>query len=188
MVTVERADLFHARGEAALDLVLQAGPRAPAVQRLLAGSDAEDAVHHRRRAPSQLGRDVGPPVGVPVLRHPPHDVDARVFLVQGQLEVRVVLVVAEEDVEARLVALDEVVLEGERLHLGVGDHEVEVRDLRDHVAALGVDGTAGLEIRSHAVAEHTGLADVEDMALAVLEHVHAGADRQRLELLVQTHL
>ena len=98
-----------------------------------------------------------------------------------------VLVVPEEDVEARLVALDEVVLEGERLHLGVGDHEVEVRDLRHHVAALGVDGAAGLEIRPHAVAEHTGLADVEDVALGVLEHVHAGTDRQCLELLVQAH-
>ena len=81
-----------------------------------------------------------------------------------------VLVVPQQDVVARLVALDEVVLEGERLHLGVGDHEVEVRDLRDtHVAALRVDGAAGLEIRPHAVAEHTGLADVEDLALGVLE-------------------
>ena len=53
-----------------------------------------------------------------------------------------VLVVAQQHVVARLVALDEVVLEGQGLHLVVGDHQVEVGDLRDHA---GLKGSVGRE-------------------------------------------
>ena len=187
-VAVEGADLGHAGGEAALDLVLQARPRAPPVERLLAGADAEDAVDHGGGLAPEPGRDVRSAVRVCVLGHPPHHVQPGVLLGQGELQVGMVLVVAEEDVEAGLVALDEVVLEGQRLHLRVREHEVEVGDLGDHVAALGVDGPRGLEVRAHAVAQHAGLAHVEDVALRVLEHVHAGTHGQRLELLRQAHL
>ncbi len=166
---------------------LEAGPRPAAVERLLARADAEDAVDHRRRAPAQPGGNVGPAVGVAVLGHPPHHVDPRVLLGQGQLQVGVVLVVAEEDVEARLVALDEVVLEGQGLDLGIGEDEVQVRDLRDHVAALRVHRPAGLEVGAHAVAQHARLAHVEDVPLRVLEEVHPGAHGQCLELLGERH-
>ena len=51
-VPLRLAHLDHARRQAAADLVLQARPRAPPVQRLLAGADAEDLVDEAGRAPS----------------------------------------------------------------------------------------------------------------------------------------
>ena len=92
------------------------------------------------RLAAQAGGDVGPAVGVAVLGGPPHDVEAGVLLVEGELEVGMVLVVPQPHVERRLVALDEVVLEGERLHLAVGDHEVEIGDLLHHAGSCAARG------------------------------------------------
>ena len=98
-----------------------------------------------------------------------------------------VLVVAQPDVVGRPVALDQVVLEGERLHLAVGDHEVEVGDLLDHSGLVELGRPRGLEVGADAVAQHAGLADVDDLALGVLEQVDAGPGRQLLELLGERH-
>jgi len=186
-VALGRADLGHAGRDAALDLVLQAGPRPPAVQHLAAGAHAEHLVHDRRRTPAQAGRNVRAPVGVPVVADAAHDVQPRVLLGQRQLQVRMVLVVAEEHVEARPVALDEVVLEGEGLHLAVRHHEVEVADLLDHRSLARIDGTPGLEIRSDAIAQAARLADVHDLPVAVLEQIDPGPRRYGLELFLEGH-
>ena len=157
----------------------------PAVEGLLAGADAEDLVDERRGLAAQAGGDVGPAVGVAVLRRAPHDVEPRVLLGQGELQVGMVLVVAEQDVVARLVPLDEVVLEGEGLHLGVGDDQVEVGDLGDHGPLVRVPGARGLEVGADAVPQHAGLAHVEDPPLRVLEEVDAGPRGEAVELLAR---
>ena len=186
-VALERADLLDAGGDAALDLVLEAGPGAAAVQRLLAGADAEQLPDEPGRLPSQAGRDVGPAIGVPVLRGPAHDVEARVVLLEGQPEVGMILVVAEADVVQRLVALDEVVLESQRLHLGVGDHELEIGDVLDHPGLVELRRAGSLEVRPHPVAQHPGLADVDDRAVYALEQVDPGPVWKLLELVGQGH-
>ncbi len=174
-VALQGADLGHAGRQAPLDLVLQARPRPVAVQDLLAGAHAEDLVHHARGLASQAGRDVGPAVGVLVLSRPAHHVEPGVLLAQGQLQVGMVLVVAEEDVVAGLVPLDEVVLEGQRLHLAVRHHQLEVRDLVAQRVQPRVHGPGGLEVLAHPVAQRARLAHVEDLARRVAEHVHPGA-------------
>jgi len=170
-----------------VDLELQAGAGAAAVERLLARPDAEDLVDDRGRAPAHAGRDVGAAVRVVVLRHPPHDVQARVLLRQRQLQVGVVLVVPQTDVVTGLVPLDEVVLEGQGLHLGVGQDQVEVGDLAHEVAQERVRGPGGLEVLADAVPQQAGLAHVEDPPLLVLEQVHAGPRGHGLELFLQAH-
>jgi hypothetical protein len=98
--SVGRADLGHARGEAA------AG--SGTAGRAAAGGRSSVSLHERmpksraratRLAPHARG-DVGPAVGVAVLAGPPHDVQARVLLGERQLQVRVVLVVAQQHVVA----------------------------------------------------------------------------------------
>jgi hypothetical protein len=140
------AHLDHTRGQAAADLVLQARPRAPAVQRLLAGADAEDLVDEPRRPPSHRRRDVRTAVRGLVPTDPADDVQARVLLAHRQLQVGMVLVVPQQHVEPRAVTLDEVVLEGQGLDLGVRHHEIDVGHHRDEVPARRVHGPAGLEI------------------------------------------
>ena len=156
-------------------------------ERLLARADAEELAHEARGLAAQAGGDVGAAVGVAVFRGPAHHVEARVLLGQGQLQVGMVLVVAQPDVVERLVALDEVVLEGQGLHLAVGDHEVEVGDVRDHPALWNSVGPRGLEVRAHAVAQHPRLAHVDDLARRVLEQVDAGPQGQGVELLGEAH-
>src|SRR6185312_48497 len=77
-----------------------------------------------------------------------------------QADVRIALVVAIEDVVARLQRLDQVVLEEQRLALGTHRGRLDASDLADHrrdprfVAAL-------LEIARDALAQVARLADVE---------------------------
>jgi len=184
-VAVERADPGHAGRDAPLDLVLEARARPSSVQGLLAGADAEQLPDEAGGLPAQAGRDVRAAVHVAVLRGPAHHVEPRVLLGERQLEIGVVLVVAQADVVHGLVALDQVVLERQGLHLGVGHDEVEVGDLLDHPALVELGRTGGLEVGPHAVADHPGLADVDHPSARVPEQVDAGAQRELAELLRQ---
>ena len=62
------------------------------------------------------------------------EVDPREVLVERDRDVRVGLVVAQADVEARLVLLDEVLLGEQRLGLGVDDERLDVVDHRHEIA------------------------------------------------------
>ena len=138
-------------------------------------------------AAPEARRDVGPAVGVAVLGGAAHHVQPRVLLRERELQVRVVLVVAQPHVVGRLVALDQVVLERERLHLAVGDDELEVRDLPDQARLVLLGRARRLEVGAHPVAQHAGLADVQHLARGVLEQVDARPARQLRELVVERH-
>ena len=78
----------------------------------------------------------------------------------GDLQVRVALVVAEQDVEARVQRLDQVVLEQQRLGLGAHHRRLQARDARHHVA----DARAAVvlvEVARDALLQVARLADVE---------------------------
>jgi hypothetical protein len=96
-----------------------------------------------------------------------------------------VLVVAEQDVVAGPVPFDEIVLEGQGLHLAVGHHQVEVGDLGDQQLQARIARPAGLEVGADAVAQSASLAHVKRLARGVLEEVHAGPDGQALDLLAK---
>ena len=95
-----------------------------------------------------------------------------------QVDVREALVVAQHHVEARLVSLDEVVLEQQRLGVGVGDGDFDGADLRHQRLHLGVD-VAGGEVGADPVPEIARLADVQQLLPRAEHAVHAGAARQR---------
>ena len=97
--------------------------------------------------------------------------------VERDRDVRERLVVAQPDVERRPVALDEVLLEVERLGLVARDDDLDVRDaareLPDRHAAV-----AALEVAAHARAQRLRLADVQRVALLVAEDVDARLARK----------
>ena len=98
----------------------------------------------------------------------------RPLLVERDREVRVRLVVLEPDVEARLVPLDEVELEEERLDLVLGDDPLDVVGRLHHlVGALG-QRRGRREVVRQPAAQALGLPDVDDPALGVEELVRAG--------------
>ncbi len=151
---------------AALDLVQQAGARAVGEDGVLAGAQLEgllqqmDALAHRPgvREGAEVARALGEGAAV---------VGQARELVGGELDVGVGLVVAEEDVVARREALDEVVLEDQRLGLGACGGDVHAQHLRHHHR----DARAG-----DGLLEVAGDATLEVLRLADVEHLVVGAD------------
>ena len=72
------------------------------------------------------------------------NVDAGVPLI-GELDIRVGFVVAQQDVEARLVLLDEIVFEGECLFFVVDQDVVDSRASRDEPPVLASASRSSLK-------------------------------------------
>ena len=179
-------DGLDARALAALDVVEEAGP----LEGALALPDVDGAGPEREEPPDQVhrlvdgaGRRVRPEVAAAVVDELAGPLDTREVVGQRDLDVRVALVVLEADVEARLEALDEVDLEEQRLADRVGHRVLDVRDPVDDGPDPVALGRAALllPVAADAVAQALGLADVEDVAAAVLHEVDAGAVGQVLE-------
>ena len=152
----------------------------PAGLRALARPEAEDAVEHVERLAHLLRVRVRPEVDDPAPVPLAREHDARVVVLDGDRDVRERLVVPQPDVERRPVALDERLLEMERLRLAAGDDHLEVGDpageVGDAAAAL-----SGLEVGAYAGPQRLGLADVEHLALGVTEEVDARLGGQGLQ-------
>ena len=167
-----RADAVDARRDAALDVVLEARPRALAGDHLVARSDAEQAMRERHRAPRQPRRQERPGVDVLVALDAPRDQHPREPLSRRQLQVGIVLVVAKPDVVLRVPRLDDVVLERQRLDDRVGDDVLEAVDLLEQRVGLDVQPPRA-EIAAHPIAQRAGLADVDRLTRMVEIQVHA---------------
>ena len=104
---------------------------------LLALAVGEEAVEQVERLVGRAGGGVRAEVAAAVVDDAAGRDDARPFLV-GDLEVRVRLAVLEHDVVLGQVALDQLVLEDQGLGGGVGADDLEVGDVADQLAGLGV--------------------------------------------------
>ena len=164
VVLLLRADRGDARRDAALDVVLEARPLAVAGDDLVARPDAEQPVRQRHRPARERRRHERAGVEAAVALDAARDQHARKRLVRRQLQVRIVLVVAQQDVVLRRALLDEVVLERERLDDRVGDDHLEAGDLVEQRVGLRMQ-SARAEIAAHAVAQRPRLADVDRVAL-----------------------
>jgi hypothetical protein len=103
----------------------------------------------------------------------PREHDARVLVFERDGDVRVRLVVAQPDVERRPVALDEVLLEVERLALGLGDDHLHVLDAGDEIRD-SEPGVAPAEVGADPRPQRLRLPDVEHAAAGAPKEVHAG--------------
>ncbi len=116
-----------------------------------------------------------------VALHAPGDEHAREGLSGRQLQIGIVLVVAQQDVVARGALLDQVVLERQRFHDRVGDDDFEaVRLVEQRVDARA--GAVGAEVAADAVAQHSRLADIERLVGVVEVDVDAGLLRKAGDL------
>src|SRR5262249_16831733 len=100
---------------------------------------------------------------------------------------RVVLVVAQDDVVAGAMLLDQVRLEDERLELVARHDVVEVSDLRDQGVRLRITDAGLLEVGARAAPERRRLADVDDLALGGLGEVGGGPIGHPVELFLERH-
>ena len=183
---VLRRDLVHARGRAAVDLVQDAGPLAVGEDVIGAGAELEPAVHDaegladgaRARVRAEVARAV-----LLALARPPH-LQPRIGVALVEPQDDEVLVVAQPDVEARLVLLDELVLEEDGLLLRARDDDVDVSQEvveEGHERPLVAPGR--VEIAPYPRPQAGRLADVDHLALPILHEVAARLRRQVGELL-----
>ena len=77
------------------------------------------------------------------------------------------------DLEARLLLLDEVTFEGERLFVVGDDDAIDIDGFANERAGLGVFPPTFVEVRGDARAQVLGFADVDDLSLGVLVEVDA---------------
>jgi hypothetical protein len=117
-----RADRSHARRQAPFDVVLEARAIALAVDDLVARSDAKQPMRQRHRPARHRRRHERPGVDVAVARDL-RATSSRARSFVSELRIRIGLVVAQQDVEARIALLDQAVLERERLDHRIGDDD-----------------------------------------------------------------
>ncbi len=148
---------------AAADLIQQAGAAAIGEHRVGAGAQQEHALHRRHRLVHRPGG--GERAEIAALARPRAAMlrDLRERVVLGQHQPRVALVVAQDDVEARLQALDQVGLEQQRLGLGMGGDDLHRRRLGDH-PPQPLRQARGLGVGRDPLLQRPRLADVERLA------------------------
>ena len=184
----ELARLLEARGVLFARDAPEAGGRARAYDvgkavavAFLVGADRVALAHAPalfdevlRGADDRRGRERAEVAGAVV----PHDAaagEARPFVRRVGAEREVALVVAHEDVEARLVLLYQRGFRQERLRLVLHGHDLEVVDGVDHRADFRRMAGARAEVRADAAPEVLRLAYVYDYAPAVSHEIAAGA-------------
>ena len=101
----------------------------------------------------------------------------RGYFSAGQLDVRIRLVVAQQDVEARLVLLDQVVFERQRLFFVIDQDVVDIARLADQRPVLTSASCRRRSSCGPAMPQDFGLADVDDPAVRVLVQIHSGRER-----------
>jgi hypothetical protein len=172
-------DRLDAGTLAALDVIEQAGP----LQGALALADVDRAGPEREQPPDEVhglvharGGGIRAEVAAAVVGQLARPLHAREVVGQGDLDVRVALVVLEPDVEARPVALDEVRLEQQRLRDRVGERVLDVDNLVDDGAdplRVGTRRRPLLPVAPDAIAQALRLADVQHLVPGVLHQVDA---------------
>ena len=174
----DRSVLFRravrgARCDAALDVIVQAGPRVGSGDGLRAGAPGEQLLHQGQRRPHRPGAGVGPKVARAVALDAPRDVHPWPGLVHVDLEIGIVFIVLETHVVKGLVPLDQRRLQVQRLLLRAGGDVLEVGDAPDEVPRLALQGARRAEVRAHPRPQARRLADVEDLPARVAEDVDA---------------
>ena len=170
-------DAADAGRRAALDLVLQAGPGAGREHAVGAGAQREGALQGIERAVDRGGRGEGAEILVLRVAHAAMLGELRPFGVAADDDVGERLVVAQQHVEARLEALDQVVLEQQGLGLAAGDRELHGLGARDHAQQAVVEPRR-LGVGGDAAPERARLADIEDLAVGRDHAVDARLARQ----------
>lgn len=138
---------------------------------VLAGAQPEDLLQDLHALPHRMGAGIRPEIAVAAVGGAAIEGQPREH-VSGQDQIRIGLVVAEEDVVARRLGLDEVVLQQQGLGLGARHRDRDVAHARDH------EGDARREVRLLEIARHpllqvARLAHVEQLPVLAQHAIHA---------------
>ncbi len=125
---------------------------------------------------------IGPKMIGPVVRKLADHLQPWPVGLRVETQRQVVLVVAQVDVETRLVALDERVLQQQGLlFVGRDDRGDVSNDPFQEGHEQAAVARRGLEVLAHARAQIARLADVDRLAAPILHEIHAGFGRQAVQ-------
>ena len=167
------ADELHAGRGAALDLVLQAGPRAVAEEAVPAVAHAEHLLHQRQGFADAAGTRIGPEIAAARPALAAMKGDARVLVRGGDLDIGVGLIVAQQNIVRRAQGLDQRLLEQQRLRLAGGDGGLHAGDTAHQRAGLGA-GDVFLKIGIQPGTQIPGFTHIEYPAIVAQHPVDTG--------------
>ena len=177
---------LYARPQAAVNVKLQAGLGVKSGEVHLARWHQEVPVDEVHQAVRQVGREVRTEIGRAVLPQPSRHVNPGILFV-SQLDVRVRFVVAQQDVEARLVLLNQVVFESERFLLVINQNVVDIARFADQRSGLDIGQLVLGKVAAHPVSQALRLADVDHPAAGVLVQIHSGREGELAYLVTEFH-
>ena len=152
----------------------------------LAGPQPVESIDQSQQIVRVHGRAVRPEIPGTVLDEPTGNRHPGELLVP-QAYPRIGLPVLEQDIVARLILLDKIVLQQECIRLRAYYSMVYVGYLRDHHTGLAVQ-PVGPEILRHPVLQVLGLAHVYHRPRSVQKTVDSGTVRQHFQFVQYVHL
>ena len=136
--------------------------------------DFEIAGAQRVVLPEELQKVVGvrdrairPEIGAVPPVYTPGQIDLRKLVVRDD-DPRVGLGILQQDVVVRLVLLDEVVLQQQRVGLRIDDRELRVGDLRDQQPGLHIQPLRRHEVLRHPLVQVFGLAHINHLPRGIV--------------------
>ena len=134
----------------------------------LAARQQKAPVDQLRNSIRQIARKVRPVIRSAILAQPARHKNLGIAVSQRQLHIRIGLVVAQQDVKARLPLFDQIVLERQCLVLVVDEDVVHIDGLAHQRSRLGVRLRSLQQIRAHPRPQILRLADVDHLIVGVL--------------------
>src|SRR5215469_3442303 len=167
---------LHARPQASLDVKLQTWTRMRTTEINGARRDQKMTVDEIDEPVSQTGGKIRSKIQAAIALQPAGDVDPRVAFAHRELNVGVSFVIAQQDVEARLLLLDQIILKRQSFLVVIDYDVIDIDRLAQQAASLGIAKIA-CKIRTHTGPQVLRLAHVDDFSFGVLVQIHARQER-----------
>src|SRR5690242_17896488 len=164
----------NARTPATVNIKLKAGARMRTREVHGTGRNAEMFVNEMDDAVGEAVGEEGAEIDGTVFAQASRDVDAGKFLEGGEADVRISLVVAEQDIELGLILLDEIIFEREGFAFVIHNDVIHIGNFAHQRAGFGVGPARFQKIRAHAGAQGAGLADIQGRPQGVLKQIDTG--------------
>ena len=172
--------IAHTGGLAAMDLILEAGPGTILQFLVSAGPEGEEAFQDVQDAAHAAYCGIGAEIQGAILRLPAHHLDPGEGILETYFQVRVVLVIPEDDIVPGTVLPDQVGLQDQGFHLITCEGPVDVPDLLHQSTCLGI--LAPSEIAGDPVFQVHGLSHIKDLAPLIQHLIDPGGWGQGLQL------
>ncbi|MNW47359.1 hypothetical protein D3C74_246860 [compost metagenome] len=156
--------LLHARRQALADVIIQAH----FLRHHVAFAQRIHAIEQLLRLLSRVRVGIRSEIFRFIFKHPPGNFQPGMRFIR-YFNIRKSFVVLQQDIKPRMIFLDQVTLQNERLHVTSGHDVLEISDLGHE--QLGFSVMTARKIGTNPVLQHFGFPDVNDRTFLVLHQV-----------------